>query len=64
MAKKRTLKNEPSKEFNAIFRTLIGRHSGYTVWQDFVISFACLTMSVAPEHFKARLSKKFGSEFF
>lgn len=55
MAKNKLIENEPSKEFNAIFRTLIGRHSGYTVWQDFVTSFACLiSMSVTPEHFKVR----------
>lgn len=55
MAKKKMFMDEPSKEFNAIFRTLIGRQSGYTVWQDFVTSFACLiSMSVTPEHFKVR----------
>lgn len=55
MATKKTGIEEPSKKFNDIFRSLCARYSGYDIWRDYIVSFACLiSMSVTPEHFDVR----------
>ena len=55
MAKKKMDIEEPSKKFNDTFRSICGRHTGYDVWRDYVVTFVCLiSMSVTPEHFDVR----------